>query len=141
MAFRNSRTLPGQGHALRGRRDVRWRASSLRSEEANEAPCERKDVLGAIAERWNGHLHHVESIEQVLPEPALLHRGLQVPVRRGDHAHVGDAGPVLADPLEAPLLEEAEELGLKRGRDLPDLVEEDRASLGGLDASGLIADG
>src|SRR5207253_642830 len=63
---------------------------------------------------------------------------LEIAVRRRDHAHVGGAAPVLADALELVLLEEAEELRLEARRHLGDLVEEQRAALGRLDAPGLI---
>jgi hypothetical protein len=40
-----------------------------------------------------------------------------------------------SDALEALLLEEAQELHLDRGRQLTDLVQEERAARGGLDVS------
>src|SRR5205823_5193133 len=45
----------------------------------------------------------------------------------------------LAQTFELALLQEAQELGLQPGRQVADLVEEQRAALGGLDAAGLIA--
>ena len=47
----------------------------------------------------------------------------------------------LADPLVLPLLEEPEELGLERRREVADLVEEERPPLGGGDLAGGVADG
>ena len=54
-------------------------------------------------------------------------------------AHVGVARPGLADALELLVLQEAQQLGLQRRRDLADLVEEQRAALGRLDAARLVA--
>ncbi len=81
-----------------------------------------------------------EAVEEILPEPPGLDVRLQVPVGRGDDADVGVAGARLADPLEVLLLQEAQQLGLQRRRDLADLVEEQRPPLGHLDPPRLIAD-
>ena len=85
--------------------------------------------------RSGGHvdLDDVEPVEQVLAELALLDLLLQVLVRRGDHADVHLDALVAADPLELPLLEDAEQLGLHGRRDVADLVEEDRPLVGQLE--------
>src|SRR5262249_7964463 len=62
------------------------------------------------------------------------HRGPQVAVRGGDPPHVRRQRLRPADALEAPLLEHAQELHLQLRPELRDLVEEERATLGQLDA-------
>ena len=54
-------------------------------------------------------------------------RVVEVAVGRGDDAHVDVQRLVAADALERALLQEAQELHLRRRRDLADLVEEERA--------------
>ena len=79
-------------------------------------------------------MNHVYPIEQVFAELALRDHLGQVAVRGRDHAHVD----VSVDPVGSHLLhfarfEEAEEEALHPGRHLPDLVEEDRALVGGFE--------
>src|SRR5262249_26338853 len=76
-----------------------------------------------------------EAIIEVLPEAALGDLGGEVPVRRRHDPHVDPARPAVADRHDLALLEDAEELRLHRRRHLADLVEEDRALLGGLEES------
>ena len=78
---------------------------------------------------------HVEAVEQILAEAALADLACQIAVRRGDHAHVDADGLVAADALELALLQHAQQLRLRRGRDLADLVEEQRAAVGLLEAA------
>src|SRR5512142_2523822 len=89
----------------------------------------------------DGDPDDVEPVVQVLAEPALGHVLGQVAVGRRADAGVGaeDLGP--ADALELPALEDAEQLGLGRGGQLADLVEEDRAPGGALEPAGAAAVG
>ena len=59
----------------------------------------------------------------------------------GHHPHVHLDRPVAAHPLELVLLEKAQELHLHGGRDVADLVEEEGASVRGLEAAGPGGDG
>ena len=56
--------------------------------------------------------HDVEAEEKVLAEFLALHAFLQTPVGGGDDAHVHFDGAVAAHPLQFPLLEDAQQLGL-----------------------------
>ncbi len=53
-----------------------------------EVARERRDVLGALAQRRQAQPHDVEPVHQVLAEQALPHALLEVLVRRRDDAHV-----------------------------------------------------
>ena len=68
-------------------------------------------------------------------------RCLQVAVRRGNQPEVHAHRPRAADAFELPLLQRAQELGLQRQRQLPDLVEEERAAFGELHPALLQPDG
>ncbi len=145
MVLRSSRTLPGQSccsSAMRcGRRDLRRHRAGRPGEAAQEGARQRQDVLAPLAQRRHPHLHHVETVEEILAEAPRLDVGLEVPVGGGDDAHVAVTGARLADPLEVLLLQKTQQLALQRRRDLADLVEEQRPPLGHLDPAGLIADG
>ena len=58
-------------------------------------------------------------------------------VRRRHDAHVDLDAARPAEPLEPPLLQHAQQLDLRRRRDVTDLVEEQRAAVGHLEATGL----
>src|SRR5664280_2408749 len=82
-----------------------------------------------------GHLddHNGQAKVQVLSKLPGGNGLLQVPVRGRQDAGVALNLLPAPDALEALLLEKAQELHLDRGRQLTDLVEEERAAGGGLD--------
>ena len=56
-------------------------------------------------------------------------------MRGGEHAHVHRDGFLAAEPLQAALLQHAHELDLRAGRHVADLIEEDGAVVGLLEAA------
>src|SRR2546427_10433989 len=83
----------------------------------------------------------VQAVVEVFAEALLLDEASEVAVRRGDQADVDLDRPGAADTLELLLLEDPEELRLELERDLADLVEEEGAAMGHLEASDLLRDG
>src|SRR5262249_50660421 len=67
---------------------------------------------------------------KVFTESPLFDQALQRPVGGGNDAHIHLDAFRTADTLETALLENAEQLGLHRGRDIANLVKEDRAAIG-----------
>src|SRR5262249_59898069 len=59
----------------------------------------------------------------------------RVAVAGGEAADVAPDGPRATDPLHLPVLEDAQKLGLRLERHLADLVEEEGAPVGQLEAS------
>src|SRR5690606_36828610 len=57
-------------------------------------------------------------------------------IRRRDDPHVDLAHVAAADAEHLAFLQHAQELGLELGTDLADLVEEERAAVGALEAAG-----
>ncbi len=133
ITLRSSRMLPGQ----------LWRWSSARAAgeigtaKALASPgkssfavrsaksCASAATLpGPLAQRRDDEGHAVQPEIQVLPERAAAHLGLEVAVRGRDEADVDLDGGQPADPHHLSLLDDPEELGLDRGRQLADLVEE-----------------
>ena len=72
----------------------------------------------------------MQSIPEVLAEGAGRHRRRQVAVRRGQHAHIHRNRLAAADAFKFPLLQHAQERDLRLGREVADLVQEDRAAMG-----------
>src|SRR5690606_33855131 len=74
-----------------------------------------------------------EAVIEVLAEAPLPHLAWEVAVRRSDDARRRAEGLVPAEPLERPVLEDAQELGLRIERELAHLVDEERAPVGPLE--------
>src|SRR4029079_12901306 len=62
----------------------------------------------------------------------------EIAVRRGDDAYVDAPALVLADAADLALLQRAQQLDLYGGRNLADLVEQQRPTVGGLEQAGSI---
>jgi hypothetical protein len=118
-------------------RDAGGRPGDALGEIGEEEVAEREDVLGALAQRRKADLEHLEPVVEILAEGAALDGGTQVPVGGGDEAHVGGQPLGATHTLELPLLEHAQELGLRGQAHLRHLVEEQRASCGELHLAGL----
>src|SRR6266852_1181134 len=90
-----------------------------------EVRREQGHVTAALAQRRQHQRHHVEAVEQVAPEGALLDLRLEVLVGRGDQPEVHRFGLAPTHRLDRALLQHAEQLALQRERHLADLVQED----------------
>ena len=86
-------------------------------------------------ERRHLDREHVQPIEQILTKRPARHGGFQLTVRGGNDANVHLDGPRRAEALEFPFLQNAQQGKLRVGRKIPDLVEEDRATVGELEAA------
>ena len=91
------------------------------------------EILGPVGqllgERGRHDLVGAEPVVEVVAEPAGVHLGRKVAVRRGDDLALEGEGLGVAHPLESPRLEHTEQLHLDRRVELADLIEEDRAML------------
>ena len=93
--------------------------------------------MSSARSRSGGHAdrEHVEPEEEVGAELPLANRLLQVPVGGRHDARVRPQRLAAAHALELALLQDAQQGDLDRRRQLPDLVEEDRAPGGQLEAA------
>ena len=80
----------------------------------------------ALAQRRQSQADLGQTVVEVLAEPALPHQLVQVTMGRADDADVDRDLLAPADPLDHPLLQEAQQLGLQPERQVADLVEEQR---------------
>ena len=117
---------PGQ-RAFADPRHLRARGSVAQQHRHRQ----RCDILAPLAQRREGEGEHVEAIEQVGAEPALGDFGGQIAVDAGDHPDVDLDRLGCADRHDLALLQRAQQLGLERQRHLGDLVEQQRAPVGG----------
>ena len=131
--------VAGEGLGLqvfeRGVRDALALDAELLRTLLQEVAHQQRNVLAALAQRWQAQADDVEAVEEVLAEQALAHALLQVLVGGGDHAHVGADRLLAADAVEVAVGEHAQQPGLQLGRHVADLVEEERAAVGLLEAA------
>ena len=102
-----------------------------------EALREHRDVDLPLAQRRQPDRERVDAVVEIFAEPAVADELLERPVGRRDQAEVDRDRLVAAEALEAPLLEHAQQLGLRDERHVADLVEEQRAVVGQLEAARL----
>ncbi len=86
-------------------------------------------------ERWNPDGENVQPVEKVLTEPAIRYRLLQVAVSRGQYPYINRYRLNAPNALNFPLLEDSEKCNLSLGREIADLVEENRSSVSRLKTS------
>src|SRR5690606_37210249 len=115
------------------------RVTELLACPLEEMARELHDVVAALAERRNVDREYAQAIVEVLAEASRGDLLLEIAVRRRDDPDVDRVRAVVADALELALLEHAQELALQLDRDLADLVEEDRAAVGQLEAADAVA--
>src|SRR5207302_6398 len=90
---------------------------------------QERNVFPPLAQGRQIDRHDVEPVIQVLAEPAGADLLEQVAVRGGDEAGVDLDRLRVADALELPFLQDAQELDLELGGGAVDLVEEDSAGV------------
>ena len=101
---------------------------------AHERRGQVRNVFAPIAKRRQRQLDDVEAVEQVVAEASGRDLGAQIAVGRGDDARRrrlrGSSEPTRCT---SPYSSDAQQLGLHRERQLADLVEEQRAAVGGFE--------
>src|SRR5579863_6101518 len=107
----------------------------------DEVADEERNVLGALAKRWDVNGKDVEAVEEIAAEGAVSDKFRKVLMGRSDNANVNALGAVAAEALELLLLKDAEELGLKFEMQVTDFVEEDSTVIGEFKATDFLIDG
>ena len=87
---------------------------------------QRGNVGETIAQRWHPQHVHIEPIIEVLAEATLGDFLLEIAVRRGHDARVHVDRLVAAQARDFPFFEHTQQLGLRRGRQIADLIQEQR---------------
>ena len=93
--------------------------------------------MSLLRARSGGHLDFDDRqpVVEVLAEHAARRARAHRLVRRADHARAARERVAAADALESAVLQHAEELRLQRRVEVADLVEEERAAVGLLEAT------
>ena len=103
----------------------------------DEVVGQDRDLLHPLAQRRHDDVDDVEAVIEILAEPAFGHCPLEVLVGGGQHPHVGVQGRLAADARELAILQHVQQLGLERGVQIADLVQEDGAAMGRLELADL----
>ena len=82
-----------------------------------------------LAQRGNIQCHHLQAIEEILPETPGLHLCAQVFVRRADQADVARNAGRATETFDAPLFDGSQHLGLSERVHVADLIQEERAPM------------
>jgi hypothetical protein len=99
-------------------------------------PEQQRDVVLACAQRRQHQRQHRDAKVQILAEGRGVDHPAQVAVRGRDQTHVDRPVLAFAQALDGARFQHAQQLRLKRERQLADLVEEDRAAVRRLERPG-----
>ena len=97
--------------------------------------AKHRDILGPGAERRDRDDVEAQPVQQVGPEPAHARQRRKIGVGGADQPHVGCQGLVAADPFELAILDYAQHLLLHGRSGVGDLVQEQGAVVGPLEAA------
>src|SRR6266436_2042923 len=106
-------------------------------ELAQEVVGQHEDIVRPLPQGWEMDAEDGEPVVEIIAETAIHDGLLQIVVGRCDETDVGAERRRATDTFVLALLDDAQELGLDRGRQLADLVEEQRAARGQLEAAAL----
>src|SRR5258708_15040886 len=84
---------------------------------------------------------HIQTEKQIRTELLFAHHRFQIAVGRSNQARIGAKAARASQPLEFPLLQNAEQFGLQFERNLSDFIQKDSASVGNLEAANALRDG
>src|SRR5439155_910997 len=112
---------------------------AMRAVEArDEVLDERRQVFAPLPERRERDREHAQAIVEVAAKLPRLDHAPEVAVGGGDDAEVDPPHAGGAERPHLPVLHDAQELRLERGREVLDLVEEERAAVGELQHAGAL---
>src|SRR5207244_3770036 len=93
------------------------------------------DVLTPLTQRRHPDRKDIEPVEQVWAKLCPLHSGFEVTVRRGDDPHIHFDWLVAPHTFDHPFLQHPQQQYLGLRWHLRDLVQEDAAAVGQLEAA------
>ena len=120
----------------------RFRAQRYAGAELRQKSlCESAEVSSALAQGRKVDWENRQSIVQILPKQMLLHKTLQIRVRRCYYPHIHLQIVVSANSLNFSLFQETEDFALQRERHVPNLVQEECSPMRRMNAADARLDG
>jgi hypothetical protein len=108
---------------------------------AHKMRDQSRDVFPAVAQGRHFHREHSQPVKQIQTETPFVDFPAQVAIRRGNNADIHSARSFIANALKLTFLQNTQELGLERERNLAHLIQEQRPTVGELKAADAIAHG
>ena len=108
--------------AVEGGRVERFRRQPFALDQGEEMAHQIADILEPFAQGRQPDRHHVEPVEQILAEQALMDQLPEILVGGGDDPHIGADRHPAADGRVFTFLQDAQEPGLGFHRHVADLV-------------------
>ena len=144
--LRSSRTLPFHGCCRSSADRVRRQRARLpvvapRSRGCAKWAARAGTSAGPLAQRRRADGDGVDAVVEVLAEAASGQQAVEVVVGRGDDPHVDLDHARAAHARDLPVLQHAQQLGLHGRGHVADLVQEQRAAVGLLEAAAPLRDG
>ena len=94
-----------------------------------EVQRQRMDVVAAFAQAGQADGHDIEPVIQVLTEPACGHFGGQIPVGRGNQAHVDGHLAGAAQPHQGAFLQGTKKFRLQGQGQLPHFIQKNGSAM------------
>ena len=91
----------------------------------------RGDIFASNAQCWHVDGHDIQAVIKISTETTNADVSRQIVVGGGDDAHVDVASLLITDAFKGTFLEHAQQFALKWQRDLADLIQKQRAVVGG----------
>ena len=82
----------------------------------------QRNVVAPLSKRREVHLNDVQTVIQVLTKLSLLHEFREVSIGRADHSNADVDRAIASQPLEAALLQNAQQLGLQAKTKVADFI-------------------
>jgi hypothetical protein len=95
--------------------------------------CERGNILAALAEQRQIQSEHVDSVEQVWPEPSRVGFCLQILIGRAQYPDVNLAFHLIPNSAKSAVLQEMQQLALEMQIQIRNFVEKQRATMSEFD--------
>src|SRR4051812_14125308 len=107
-------------------------------ENSQKMVSQQKYICPTLPKGRRAKLHHVQSVEQVLPKLILANSVHYIAVRRCDQSHVHSQFIITTHASKSSILQEAEELGLQGTAHVPNFIQKNGPSGSFLHAPGFL---
>ena len=142
--FCNSRMFPGHGYDLSadivsgGMCSIGIHPTAI---DLDKMGNQRRNVFAAFTQRWQQDREHIQTVVEVAAKFAPLHHLRQITVRGSHQPNVHLMSASAAQAFELLFLQNAQQFGLQRQRNIAHLVQEERAFVGQFETANLLRDG
>src|SRR6266446_8013764 len=99
---------------------------------------EGRNVFAALTQRWQQDGEDIQTIIEIAAKFSTIHHLRQISIRCSNQPNVHLVSPRTPQPLELLFLQDAQQFGLQRRRNITDLIQEKCAFVGQLETADLL---